>query len=396
MVGIVCEYNPFHKGHLYQLQAARRALGEDAAAVCVMSGDFVQRGEAALFDKFTRAEAACRAGADLVLELPLPWCLSSAEGFAFGAVSILKGMGCEALSFGSESADLAALEALADFALSPDALAAVYARMDRDETLSFARARQLEAAARLGERAALLLNPNDILAVEYLKALRRLDADMEPLPVRRAGTGHDSREGEGFASAMLLREKFERGEDPAEFIPEPAMGVFRRETEAGRTRDKSALEIALLSRLYQMKSADFDRLPDAGGGAGRRLYKALEAASSLEAAVAAASGKRFTAARMRRMLLCAALGLCADDTKGQPPYIRPLAANERGRACLAAARGRTEIPLVNRAAELKRLDAEARRLFALGAEAHALYRLQFVTNVDRKADADWKRSMTFV
>jgi hypothetical protein len=96
------------------------------------------------------------------------------------------------------------------------------------------------------------------------------------------------------------------------------------------------------------------------------------------------------------MLLSAALGLCADDTKGQPPYIRTLAANERGRACLAAARGRTEIPLVNRAAELKRLDAEARRVFALGAEAHALYRLQFVTNVDRKADADWKRKMTFV
>ena len=102
VIGIVCEYNPFHSGHLYMINESRRRLGEDSVTVCVMSGDFVQRGEAALYSKFARAEAACRCGADLVLELPLPWSVSSAEGFAEGAVSVLAAAGCTHLSFGSE------------------------------------------------------------------------------------------------------------------------------------------------------------------------------------------------------------------------------------------------------------------------------------------------------
>ena len=102
IIGIVCEYNPFHKGHAWQIEASRAALGENSVVVCAMSGDYVQRGEAAAFSKFARAEAACRCGADLVFELPLPWAVSSAEGFARGAVSMLSGLGCTHLSFGSE------------------------------------------------------------------------------------------------------------------------------------------------------------------------------------------------------------------------------------------------------------------------------------------------------
>ena len=114
IIGIVCEYNPFHKGHAWQIQAGRAALGEDSAVVCVMSGDYVQPGEAAVFSKFARAEAACRCGADLVFELPLPWALSSAEGFARGAVAILAATGVvDTLSFGSECGDVAALDSLA-------------------------------------------------------------------------------------------------------------------------------------------------------------------------------------------------------------------------------------------------------------------------------------------
>ena len=112
-VGIVCEYNPFHRGHLYQLEESRRLCG-DALIVCVLSGDFVQRGEPALFTKFARAEAACRCGADLIVELPLPWCAASAERFASGAVSILASLGCEVLSFGSECGSFDTLRRLAE------------------------------------------------------------------------------------------------------------------------------------------------------------------------------------------------------------------------------------------------------------------------------------------
>ena len=122
VIGIVCEYNPFHRGHELHIQKSRAALGEESAVLCVQSGDFVQRGEAAVYDKFARAEASCRCGADLVVELPLPWCLSSAEGFARGAVSLLGALGATHLSFGSETGELEALRALAGTLREPDFL----------------------------------------------------------------------------------------------------------------------------------------------------------------------------------------------------------------------------------------------------------------------------------
>jgi len=395
-VGIVCEYNPFHMGHFYQLKETRRMLGGDVTTVCVMSGDFVQRGEAAVFNKFVRAEAACRCGADLVVELPLPWCLSSAEGFAFGAVSILAGLGCDALSFGSESADLSSLRALADFALDEGAQARIHALMDADASLSFARARELAAAEALGDTAARLSDPNDILAVEYLKAVKRLGVGMQPLAIRRTGAAHDSAAEGEYPSAMQLRKLLKKGDDLSPYIPEPAMKVFRRELAAGRSRDAKLLEVALLSRLYQLSPVDFDRLPDAGGGVGRRLYRALWQTGSLEQTVTAASGKRCTAARMRRMLLCAALGICAEDTKGMPPYIRILASDERGRAHLSRIRGNTALPIINKTGEIKKLDLQAQKVFKLSAEAHELYRLCCPMPERPVPGEDWRRTQIIV
>ena len=149
--GIVCEYNPFHKGHLFQLEESKRRLGEETVTVGVMSGDYVQRGEAAIFSKFARAEAACRCGVDLVVELPLPWALSSAEGFAAGAVAILDSLGCTHLSFGSESGELEGLETLAECLLNPLTLEAVKKRMAAEPNLSFAAARQLVLEEKVGE-----------------------------------------------------------------------------------------------------------------------------------------------------------------------------------------------------------------------------------------------------
>ena len=396
-VGIVCEYNPFHKGHLYQIEALRQSVGEDAAVVCAMSGDFVQRGEAAVFDKFARAEAACRCGASLVLELPLPWCLSSAEGFAFGAVSLLSAVGCDTISFGSESGDTSALKMLAAFAADEAAQAHIHALMDGDAALSFARARQLAAAEALGgEAAAMLSAPNDILAVEYLKAIRKIGAAMEPLPIRRTGAAHDSIEDGKYVSAMRLRAMQQNGEAIDGYIPRPAMEVFQRELAAGRSRNEKLLEIALLSRLYALKRAEFDRLPDAGGGAGRRLFKALQEGGSLDQIAESASSKRYTTARMRRMLLCAALGICAEDTKGTPPYMRILAASEKGRTCLSRLRDNSTIPPVNRASEVKKLDWRTNRIFSLGADAHELYRLQFAADGERKRYVDWKTGAVIV
>ena len=395
-VGIVCEYNPFHRGHQYLIETCRDRLGSDAAVVCAMSGDFVQRGEAALFDKFTRAEAACRAGADLVLELPLPWCLSSAEGFASGAVAMLTALGCEYLAFGSESGDGETLRKLSAYLLSSDALTDICRRMGADASLSFARARQISAQEALGDAALFLNSPNDILGVEYLKAIKISGADMKPLIVRREGGGHDSR-GEGaFCSAMQLREMILGGTDPAPYIPAEAMAVYRSAMEAGKIRDDRLLETALLSRLYFVKPEAFDRLPDAGGGAGRRLFKALLNGGGTDQIIAAASSKRLTAARMRRMLYCAALGLCAEDTKGVPLCLRVLAANEKGRTLLRERGADSPIPVLTRPAAVKALGGRAERIFTLGADAHNLYSLGQRSRAGMHPDADWRRNPTIV
>ena len=395
-VGIVCEYNPFHRGHQYLIETCRDRLGSDAAVVCAMSGDFVQRGEAALFDKFTRAEAACRAGADLVLELPLPWCLSSAEGFASGAVAMLTALGCEYLAFGSESGDGETLRKLAAYLLSSDALTDIRRRMGADASLSFARARQISAQEALGDAALFLNSPNDILGVEYLKAIKISGADMKPLIVRREDGGHDSR-GEGaFCSAMQLREMILGGTDPAPYIPAEAMAVYRSAMEAGKIRDDRLLETALLSRLYFVKPEAFDRLPDAGGGAGRRLFKALLNGGGTDQIIAAASSKRLTAARMRRMLYCAALGLCAEDTKGVPLCLRVLAADEKGRALLRERGADSPIPVLTRPAAVRALGGRAERIFTLGADAHNLYSLGQRSRAGMHPDADWRRNPTIV
>ena len=132
MIGIVCEYNPFHNGHARHITRALQEIGPDEGVVCVMSGDFVQRGEPAVYSKFARAEAACRGGADLVIELPLPWCLSSAEGFARGAVGLLGALGAEHLAFGSETGEVAELESLARALLTADSQEEIRKLLDRD------------------------------------------------------------------------------------------------------------------------------------------------------------------------------------------------------------------------------------------------------------------------
>ena len=191
IIGIVGEYNPFHSGHEYHIRQSRLNLGEDCPVVCVMSGDFVQRGEPAIYSKFARAEAACRCGADLVVELPLPWSLSSAEGFARGAVYLLSKLGVTHLSFGSEAGELEPLETIAQSLLDPAVNGEIKQVLNNDASLSYAQARQKALETRLGELSGQLELPNNILAVEYLKAIYELRLDLQPMTVLRFGSGHD-------------------------------------------------------------------------------------------------------------------------------------------------------------------------------------------------------------
>ena len=396
IAGIVCEYNPFHSGHLHQLAETRRALGADTLTVCVMSGDFVQRGEAAVFSKFARAEAACRAGASLVLELPLPWCLSSAEGFAEGAVSLLAAVGCTQLSFGSESGDVETLQTLAREILAPDTQREITAQLQHSPELSYAMARERVLTEKLGECGSLLSQPNNILAVEYLKAIYKKTYPITPVTVKRIGSGHDKAGEQGPKSASELRGLMETGADISEYIPEAALSVYRRERAAGRVQNKAVLETALLSRLRMLDRAVYESLPDGGDGAGARLWKAVREESTLEDIAQSARTKRYPLARMRRMLLCAALGVSAEYTKTLPPYARVLAADSAGCAYLREIDGKSAVPVLTKPAAVRRLDGSAAKVFALGASAHDVYTLQNVTNSDRKCGQDWRNRPAIV
>lgn len=398
-VGIVAEYNPFHFGHEYHINKTRELVGEECAVICAMSGDFVQRGEAAMYTKFARAEAAVRGGADLVLELPAPWALSSAEGFARGAAALLAAAGAQYISFGSEAGDCARLSTLADMLTVPEMNDKIKAELSRDASLSYAVARRKAVERENAPLAELLDSPNNILAVEYLKAIRTLALDLTPLAVERCGAGHDAQaSGTHISSAMEIRRKTAQGEKVERLVPEAVGAVYAAERECGRElASTDAMELCILSRLRMLPKEAFLALPDADGGAGARLYEAARTQPTLDGVISAAKTKRYALSRIRRMTMCAALGITADMAEGTPPYIRVLAANERGCAVLRELNDRENgLPVITKPAAVKALSAKCTQVFAVGASAHDLYTLAFAAEQERKGGGDWKTSPKIV
>ncbi len=395
IIGIVCEYNPFHLGHLHQIQETKARLEDDAVIICTMSGDFVQRGEAAIFSKFARAEAACRCGADIVVELPLPWSVSSAENFASGAIDILAGLGCTHLSFGSECGDIDKLKRLAQYAASENTRKNIKAIYKCSAALPYAKVRQIAIERELGDDAELLSQPNNILAVEYLKAIINKKLDMLPMTIKRIGNGHDEKGEAGPKSASELRDMLDNGVPIDKFIPKEAAEVYISESAEGRIRNKDILETAIISRLRFFDEEYFASIPDGGEGAGRRLYKSVREHTNLHDMAYFAATRPYPFARMRRMLMSAALCISAEFTKEPVPYARILAVNEKGRAYL---RNLEEpgIPVVTKPSVIKNLGVQAEKVFACGAYAHDLYCMQYVTNSDKKPGADWKKGPAIV
>lgn len=390
VIGVVGEFNPFHLGHARHFEDSRAQAGADAPIVCVMSGDFVQRGAPAAFDKHARAAAAAKCGADLVLELPLPWCVSSAERFARGAVGLLDSLGFVThLSFGSESGDLAPLTALALAASEPEIIDRIKERMT--DGVSFAAAREMVLHDALGAEAKLLEKPNNTLAVEYLKALFSYRSPMTPLTTRRIDTQHDAFSSGPSRSASQLRSMMEAGEDISACVPAGARRMPAEQMAAGRGPvTLESLETALLSRLRMLSAEDFAALPDATEGLGNRLYKAVRTEPSVDAILSAVKTKRYPLSRLRRMLVCAALGVTAALGGDRPPYARLLASTERGRALLREVP--ESLPVITKPAAARELSGEARTIFEITADARDFYVLGYEAADERRGGSDWRTS----
>ena len=325
-VGIICEYNPFHLGHRKQIVRIREDFGADTGVVCAMSGNFVQRGHPAIFDKMRRAEAAVRCGADLVVELPVPSALSSAEGFAAGGVSILSRL-CDGLCFGAESPDSEELLTAAQALLSEDFPPLLREQLATGKSFPAARQGALEA---MGLSGSLLESPNNILAVEYCKAILVQHSPMRPLPIRREGSYHAQTPDAENPSASSLRLCLEQGTDIAPYLPREAARCF----ENAPRHTLLSGERAVLYRLRTMTEAEFEALPFGSEGLWRKLMHAVRQEASLEAVAAAVKSKRYTRTRIDRMILCAFLGISQAQMAAEIPYVRILAFNDRGREIL--------------------------------------------------------------
>lgn len=376
IAGITAEYNPFHTGHAYQISALKAQLGPDTSVVAVMSGSWVQQGRPAVTDKWTRARMALNGGADLILELPTVWVAASAESFARGAVELLCRCGViDTLCFGSETGELAPLLAAAECSDSPDYPEQL--RKALEGGASFAAARQAAVEALIGPAGAALASPNNNLGVEYLRALRSLHSNIKPVTIRREGAAHNSldRTGEGFRSATQLRQHLARGEWEAvrPYVPAGNLDIL----QSAPLADPRLGERAVLACLRKMTAEDWAKLPDAGAGEGlpQRLERAGRQCQSLDDFFTLAKTRRYAMARLRRMALWAFLGLTAADVPAEPPYLRVLGFNARGREVLKQMKTTAQLPILTKPAHARELDGPGRRLFELEARCTDLYGL---------------------
>ena len=362
--GIICEYNPLHLGHKKQLDAIRAAC-PDGGIVCLMSGNYVQRGAPAILDKGLRARAAMECGADLVLELPITASLSSAEGFAREGVRILGGF-CSKLCFGAETADRDALLATATALLREDFPDILHRQLDKG--LSFPAARQ-KALETMGLSGDILSRPNDILAIEYCKAILSLALDMEPMVISREGCYHDSIADGQNPSATAVRALMTQGESWDDFVPEAARDIFA----GAKLHDLAAGEQAILYRLQTMTDSEYEQLPYGSEGLWRKLMQNARTVASLEEIITATKSRRYTRTRLDRMVMCAFLGITEKNISSPAPYVRVLAFNDKGREILKSARETGLFPNAGESVDhpYQELEYRAGRLysqFAIGGE----------------------------
>lgn len=378
IAGIIAEYDPFHNGHAAHIANTRSENGGNAThIVSVISGCFTQRGEPALLSKFKRAEMALSCGADLVLELPLPWAMAPAEHFAAGGIAVLNALGCvDLLSFGSECGDTAALKQLAELPHNPLYKSALKETLETG--IPYAAASQAAAAKIVGEDiAAHFASPNNTLGIEYLRAMSSQNAHWEVYTLQRQGAFHNEMTAKDtFASATMLR-KMVREDNLCllnAYMPESTASILRCAYDNGETTTQTIrLENALMAHLRRLSLEEYSQLPWLSEGLENRLYREAHTSADYYTLLDAVKTRRYPMARLRRVLWASLIGLTNADTTGLPPYIRVLGMNQRGQEILAATS--PTLPLVTRTAQVADLDERAKRIFALECTATDLHAL---------------------
>ena len=343
ILGIVSEYNPFHNGHLYHLQKSKELVKADYT-VCVMSGNFIQRGNTAVVDKWSRTKMAIENGIDLVIELPTLYAISSAENFAYGAISILNSLNIDYLSFGSECGNVDSLKEIASILNSEPEEYLELLNTELKKGLSFPKARENALISYKNISQDILSNPNNILGVEYLKSLQKLNSIITPITIKRENVEYNQEHiVNNFASATGIRNMISNNNisDVKSVVPENVYNILLDKINKNEiVPDISCFEKEILYILRRMTIKELLNLPEVSEGLENSIKKALNTANNIEDLLATIKSKRYTRTRIQRILLYALLNINKEDMNisyNTTPYIRVLGMNENGKKVISNA-----------------------------------------------------------
>ncbi|MGI5921194.1 MAG: nucleotidyltransferase [Syntrophomonadaceae bacterium] len=408
VLGIVAEFNPFHNGHLYLITEAQKRYNF-SATVCVMSGNFLQRGEPAICNKWTRAEMALASGADLIIELPFGFATRSAFFFARGAVQLLSRTGVVThLAFGSESGDIESLQSIARLiANEPDdyqILLKQYLSMGLNFPAARSKTVEQLLAGKIEDIHHLLMSPNNILALEYLRAIALEKLCLTPITLNRIESGYHSKLLCRYASASAIRNALEKHQDIAQLtdtMPARSLAILEREIRSGRAPVHfNAMAESILTRLRTITLEDLGNIYEVTEGLEHRIKRAALACGTIDELINMVKSKRYSFTRISRILLYSLCNLSKNlvDTLDEngPLYFHILGFSSKGQKILHEIKNNSELPLLTRGSEVKQAynkgSFSCRKMIGLDVLATDLYTLFYPDPSQRKGSLDFTTS----
>ncbi|MBP2642190.1 MAG: hypothetical protein H6Q67_77 [Firmicutes bacterium] len=407
-VGIIAEYNPFHNGHQWHLEKARSLAATDYS-IAVMSGNFMQRGEPAIFDKWSRAQMAVSSGIDLIVELPVAFSVRSAEYFAAGGIRLLHALGIVShICFGAEHANLTILSTIADALNVPEVLDALHQNLESGYSYAAAWGQALEN--HLGVSREVVSSPNNLLAIEYLRAIKTYAPSLIPLVIARRQAGyHDMTISNAIASATAIRAAFcHHSEDAWSALPPPSRQIIENLFAQDHTPISfSHYEQLVLASLRKLSLSELAVLPDVGEGLEYKIKNAALRAGELEELIRCLKTRRYSRTRLQRILTHALLGtnkhmLREFDREG-PLYARILCFNEKGRDLLRHIKQKSSLPLITKTTHYltsKKRDTQQlsplEAMLALDTIATDIYVLGMANPKWRHGGLDFHRSVQYL
>ncbi|AEV68873.1 nucleotidyltransferase [Acetivibrio clariflavus] len=412
VLGLIVEYNPFHNGHLYHLEQAKSLCNADYV-LCVMSGNYIQRGEPAIVNKWARAKMALQCGVDLVIELPVPYAMSSAEFFAFGAVKILNDIGVvNYLCFGSETADINTFDIIADILVSEPESYKNVLKQELGKGKSFPSARETALKSFLSEKGtdisdfeAVIGSSNNILGIEYIKALKRLKSRITPVTIKRINNSYNSEEITGsISSATSIRKLIQTQKSQLDAVlPANCLNILEEEFDSGRGPIyPNNYELLILSNLRRMTKEEIRMLPYVSEGMENRIKVAAETSGTWDELIEKICTKRYTRTRVQRILTGIMTGLTSVDFDsfnkfGGPQYARVLGLNNKGRQLLSYMNKVSRIPIITKTADFTNsCNPLLRKMLKIEAFATDMYVLGYPNLLYRKAGQEFTQNVIVI